>query len=139
MTEIQAALDKLLEWGNRWREATHQRPLDQLPEGIPCNASQCLVARTFNLNCEVLYQQGSGRYFHPGSGRILFNEEMATATLFAMKFNEVFDLEPDTNWSCRLPDDIAHLAFLFDQGRLPDYDEQLLAERAEMEREEHGG
>lgn len=52
-TSPRATLEELLEFANKVREAGGGNPLDALMPAVPADASQCLIAKNLNFNCEV--------------------------------------------------------------------------------------
>lgn len=58
-----ATFDQLLAFANKVREAGGGNPLDALMPSVPQDASQCLIARNLNFNCEVSGADRDGRWY----------------------------------------------------------------------------
>jgi hypothetical protein len=135
-----ASLDSVKELANKWREATGQDIMAAWFPSTPGSSSKCLLARAFNLNCMVFYdsveahpEEEEGNYigrlvpierdpeglcwaFVSGSGEIEFELEND-----AEQFAGVSGYERLGEKTVRLPDEVALVAWEFDNGSYSEY------------------
>ena len=108
-TSPRATFEETLAFANAVREAGGGNPLDALMPAIPQDASQCLIAKNLNFNCEV----SSG--WAPGwSGNRWY---MATEPDIAKRIGEALGLvvsEEHGQARVMLPDEIGQVANDFD-------------------------
>lgn len=125
-TSPRATLEELLEFANKVREAGGGNPLDALMPAVPADASQCLIAKNLNFNCEV------DKPFAGGDWAMNFHSDRETRDAVA----EALGLEPrttpdlpenmsppqraqyedeDFSYYVMLPDEIGQVAEEFDE------------------------
>lgn len=127
-------LDAAFAMANKWREASGNNILSAWMPAVKGDANACLLARAFNSQVEVGYEstrhdqpgaigEPNRRSYDPdseyqmlsGSGIAFFLDE-ATAEHFAEVTG--FELNDTEDCAVRLPDEIALVAWDFDNGRL---------------------
>lgn len=142
MSDVHANLEAAFELANKWREASGQDILAAWLPSHPVNAKTCLLASAFNLNCAVGYMRRDAKVnsdevvgtaynwanidntsdqdglaqMDSGSGVIDFNTE-EDAALFA----KVSGFQQANAYVVELPDEIALVAWEFDNGQYQEY------------------
>lgn len=141
MTEVVANLDAAKEMANKWREHSGQEIMDAWFASIPNDAAGCLLARAFNLDCEVNYRTVSDRYpdewrLGVGSSKIerlgekvkmrsgssyVFFDDYKDAEKFLKLFNS--SQYGENKHTVILPDEVGLVAWEFDLGNFSEYAE----------------
>lgn len=143
MTEA-ANLDSVKEVVNEWREATGQDIMAAWFPSQPGSAQKCLLARAFNLNCQVSYdseliaanaEPTIGKAYPPKLDNGEFDTEADDKWAFTPDSGEIaFELENDAEQFAgitgyeriserrvALPDEVALIAWEFDNGSYAEY------------------
>lgn len=101
---------------NRFRMAVGSKSiLDDLPQAIPSNGKECILARAFNFDCIV---SGGGAVYFPKDKEgyaIELANLVGTKPVYSTSH---FD---DGGWRVSIPSHIARLARYFDGGELNEY------------------
>lgn len=139
---VEANLEAAFELANKWREESGQDILAAWLPSHPVDGKKCLLARAFNLNCDVGYHRDDANsnsedvvgtaypwsnihnynstrglsQMISGSGTIEFDEP-EDAALFA----EITGYELFNENTVALPDEIALVAWEFDNGQYREY------------------